>query len=79
MKYSGNMKLLCELSRFSKLNACILLGYLENNDASILDYKYHPTGFNIYAENTQPQLIFLAFTLETAKVFCVYFGVKAWK
>jgi len=27
MKYSGHRKLLCKLSKFSKLNAFILLGY----------------------------------------------------
>ena len=33
-----------------------------NNDASILVYKFRPerTGFNMYAEYTQPQLTFLA-------------------
>ena len=33
-----------------------------NTDASILAYKFRPkrTGFNIYAEYTQPQLTFLA-------------------
>ena len=33
-----------------------------NNDASILVYKFHPerAGFNMYAEYTQLQLIFLA-------------------
>ena len=33
-----------------------------NTNASILVYKYRPerTGFNMYAENTQPQLTFLA-------------------
>ena len=40
MKYSGHRKLLCELSKLSKLNA------------SILVYKFRPerTGFNMYAE-----------------------------
>ena len=49
------MKLLCELS-------IILLGHLKNTDASILVYKHRPerTGFNVYAENTQQQLTFLA-------------------
>ena len=62
MKYSGNRKLLCELSKLSKLNAFILLGYQTNTDASILAYKFHPerTGFNMYAEYTQLQLTFLA-------------------
>ena len=59
MKYSGHRKLLCELS---KLNAFILLGYQTNTDAFILVYKFRPekTGFNMYAEYTQPQLNFLA-------------------
>ena len=59
MKYSGHRKLLCELS---KLNAFILLGYQTNTAASFLVYKFHPerTGFNKYAEYTQPQLTFLA-------------------
>ena len=62
MKYSGHRKLLCELSKLSKLNAFILLGNLTNTDASILVYKSRPerTGFNMYAEYTQPQLTFLA-------------------
>ena len=52
MKYSGHMKLLCELSKLSKFNAFILLGYQTNIDASILVYKFRPerTGFNMYAE-----------------------------
>ena len=51
MKYSGHKKLLCELSKLSKLNAFILLGYQTNTDASILVYKFRPerTGFNMYA------------------------------
>ena len=62
MKYSGVRKLLFELSKLSKLNAFLLLGYYKNTDASIFVYKYRPeiTGFNMYAENTQPQLTFLA-------------------
>ena len=50
MKYSGHRKLLCELSKLSKLNA------------SIFVYKFRPEiiGFNMYAEYTQQQLIFLA-------------------
>ena len=62
LKYSGHRKLLCELSKLSKLNAFILLGYQTNIDASILVYKFRPekTGFNMYAEFTQPQLTFLA-------------------
>ena len=50
---------MCELSKLSKLNALNLLG---NTDTSILVYKYLPerTGFNMYAEYTQPQLTFLA-------------------
>ena len=61
MKYSGHRKLLCELSKLSKFNVLILLGYQKNTDASILVYKYRPgrTGFNIYAENTQLKLTFL--------------------
>ena len=62
MKYSGHRKLLCELSKLSKLNAFILLGYQTNTDASILLNKFRPerTGFNMYAEYTQPHLTFLA-------------------
>ena len=50
LKYSGQMKLLCELSKLSKWYAFILL----NTDASSLVYKFRPgrTGFNIYAEYT---------------------------
>ena len=61
MKYSGHRKLLCELSKLSKLNPFILLGYQRNTDASILVYKHCPAriGFNMYAENTQQQLTFL--------------------
>ena len=56
MKYSGHMKLLCELSKLSKFNGFILL------DASILVYIFHQerTGFNMYAEYAQLQLTFLA-------------------
>ena len=62
MKYSGHRKLLCDLSKLSKLNAFILLGYKTNTDESILDYKFRleRTGFNMYTEFTQPQLTFLA-------------------
>ena len=62
MKYSGHRKLLCELSKLSKLNVFILLGYQTNTDASILVYKFPPdkTRFNMYVEYTQPQLTFLA-------------------
>ena len=67
MKHSGHRKLLCELSKFSKLsklNAFNLLGvgYYTITDASILVYKFRPerTGFNMYAENMQLQLTFLA-------------------
>ena len=62
MKYSGHRKLLCEFSKFSKLNAFNLLGYSTNTDASILVYKVRPerNGFNMYAEYTQLQLTFLA-------------------
>ena len=62
MKYSGHRKLLCELSKLSKLTAFILLGYLTNTGASILVYKFctERTDFNMYAEYTQQQLTFLA-------------------
>ena len=62
MKKSGYRKLLCELSKLSKLNAFIFLGYQKNTDASILVYKFRPerTGLNMYAEYTQLQLTFLA-------------------
>ena len=52
MKYSGHRKLLCELSKLSKLNAFILLGYSMNTDAPILVYKFRPekAGFSMYAE-----------------------------
>ena len=62
MKYSGHRKLLCELLKFSKCNAFILLGYLMNTDTSILVNKFHPerTGFNMYAEYKELQLTFLA-------------------
>ena len=55
-------KLLCELSKVSKLNAFNNLRYYTNTDASILVYKFRPerTGFNVYAEYTRPQLTFLA-------------------
>ena len=51
MKYAGHKKLLCELSKLSKLNAFNLLGYLTNANASILVYKFRPEriGFNMYA------------------------------
>ena len=42
MKYSGHRKLLCELSKLSKLNAFNLLGYQTNTDASNLVYKFRP-------------------------------------
>ena len=56
------MKLLCEFSKLSKLNALNLLEYEMNTDASILVYKFHPerTGFNMYIENSRPKLTFLA-------------------
>ena len=62
MKYSGHSKLLCELSKLSKLNANTLLGCYTNTDASILVYKFRPerTGFNMYEEYSQQQLTFLA-------------------
>ena len=62
MKSSGHGKLLCEFLKLSKLNAFILLGYQKNTDASVLVYKHRPekTGFNMYAENIQQQLTFLA-------------------
>ena len=61
MKYFAHKKLQYELSKLSKLNSFIPLGYQKNTDASSLVYKYHPerTGFNMYAENTQQQLTFL--------------------
>ena len=39
-----------------------ILNKQKNTDASILVYKFRPerTGFNMYAEYTQPQLTFLA-------------------
>ena len=40
--HSGNRKLLCELSKLSKLNAFNLLGYSTNTDASLLVYKFRP-------------------------------------
>ena len=63
MKYSGQRKLLCELSKLSKLNVFILRGYEPNSDdASIIVYKFRPerTGFNMCVEYTRPQLTFLA-------------------
>ena len=62
MTYSSHRKLLCELSKLSKFNAFILLGFYKNTDASILVYNFRPerTGFNMYAEYTQLQLPFLA-------------------
>ena len=62
MKYFGHRKLLCELSKLSKSNAFIVLGYQTNTDASIVVYKFRPerTGLNMYAEYTRPQLTFLA-------------------
>ena len=58
LKYSGQMQLVCEISKLSKWFVFILL----NTDASSLVYKFRPerTGFNIYAEYTQLQLTFLA-------------------
>ena len=65
MKYSGQRKLLCELSKFSKLNAFILHGYQRNTDSSTLVYKHSPekTGFKMYAENTQQQITLIALLL----------------
>ena len=62
MKNFDQRKLICELSKFSKLNAFILLGYYSNTNTSILVYKYRPerTGFNMYSEVTQAQLNYLA-------------------
>ena len=79
MKYSGHRKLLCELPKSSKLNAFILLGYQSNTDASILVYKHRPerTGFNMYAENTQQQLNFLALLPCNLKSFFVEFITKS--
>ena len=47
MKYSCHRKLLCELSKLSKLNGFILLEYWTNTDASILVYEFRSerTGF----------------------------------
>ena len=65
MKYSGQMKLLCELSKLSKWIAFVLLEDYKNTDASILVYKSHPAspaernGLNKYAKKRQPQLTFL--------------------
>ena len=63
MKYSGQRQVIRKLSKLSKFNVFNLLGYQTNTDASILNYKFRPkrTGFNMYAEYTQPQLTFLAF------------------
>ena len=54
MKYSGPRKLLCELSKLSKLNAFNLLGYKTKTDASILVYKFCPekNWFQYVAEYT---------------------------
>ena len=62
MKYSGQKKILCELSKFSKFNAFIRLGYLTNTDDDTVVYKFRQerTGFNMYIEYTQLQLTFLA-------------------
>ena len=62
MKYSGHRKLLCKFLELSKSNAFNLLGYQTNTDAIILVYKFRPerTDFNMYAEYTRSQLIFLA-------------------
>ena len=40
MNYSGQKKVLCELTKLSKLNAFILLGYQKKTDASILVFKF---------------------------------------
>ena len=78
MKYSGHKKLLCELLKLSKFYAFNLLKYETNTDASILVYKFRParTGFHMYAEYTQRQLTFLAFTLKISisVSFCKYKG-----
>ena len=49
IKYSGQRKLLCELSKLSKCNAFNLLGYYTNTDTPVLVYKFRPerTGFNV--------------------------------
>ena len=80
MKYSGHRKLLCELSKLSKLNAFILLGYQTNIDASILVYKFRPerTGFIMYAEHTQPQLTFLAL-LPCSKLSLIFVSYESTK
>ena len=63
MKYSGHRKLLCELYQNFE-NSIFLTSSITktNTDASFLVYKFGPerTGFNMYAENTQQQLTFLA-------------------
>ena len=69
MKYSGHNKLLCELSKYQ--NTFILLRDCRTTDASILVYKHSPerTGFNMYAENTQQPLTFLAL------LPCIYLSI----
>ena len=62
MKYSGHMKLLCELSKLS-FNAFNPFVYLTNTDASIPVYNSDQkelVAIYIYAEYTQLQLTFLA-------------------
>ena len=75
MKYSGHRKLLCELSKLSTLNDFTLLRYQKNTDTSILVYKQRQqrTGFNMYTENAQQQLTFLALLpCNNICVMCMY-------
>ena len=75
MKYSGQRKQLCELSKLSKLNAFILLGYQTNTDASILVYKFRPerTGFNMYACNFPciKSLLLVLYTKQNTPYICI--------
>ena len=68
MKYSGDRKLLCELSKFNAFN---LLGYLTNTDASIIVYKFRPerTGFNMYTELYTTAIDFSCLTFLLLAVF----------
>ena len=62
MKYSGYRKLLCELSKLSKLNAFILLGYTRRTLMHLFlftNIARRELVSNMYAENTQQQLTFL--------------------
>ena len=57
MKYSGPRKLLCELSKLSKLNA---LTFSDTERLQIPPRENWFQTFNMYAEYTQLQLTFLA-------------------